>query len=86
MYYEMHLSTNVFGQYHVYFQIQYFFPCVTDPKFNDFPCFLYFNKFQVEVFIKFNDFFMILQQISISTRFQELWEPCLMNNPWGQFY
>ena len=35
----------------------------------------FFYKFQ-ELFMKFNDFSMILKQIWISMIFQEVWEPC----------
>ena len=43
-----------------------------------FPWFFHFYKFQA-LFIKFNDFSMILKQIWISMIFQELWEPWLSN-------
>ena len=51
-------------------------------EFNDFSMsnwfkiqwFFHFYKFQ-ELFMKFNDFSMILKQIWISMIFQELWEP-----------
>ena len=43
--------------------------------------FVHFYKFQ-ELFMKFNDFSMILKHIWISMIFQELWEPCIIMSKW----
>ena len=60
------------------FQNSMIFPWVTDPKFKDFSMiFFHFYKFQ-ELFMKCNDFSVILKQIWISMIFQELLEPWLL--------
>ena len=68
------LSTHVVSQNKVNFRIQWFFHEWLIQNSMIFPWFFHFYKFQ-ELFMKFNDFSMILKQIWISMIFQELWEP-----------
>ena len=64
------------------FQNSMNFPWVAGTKFNDFFHDVFrFNIFQ-KLFMKFNDFSMILKQIGISIIFQELWEPWLLSALW----
>ena len=71
------LLTHVVSQNYVIFRIQWFFQEQLIQNSMIFPWFFHFNKFQ-DLFIKFNDFSMILKQIWISMIFQELWEPCII--------
>ena len=63
------------SQNYIYFRIQWFFHEWLVQNSMIFPWFCHSYKFQ-ELFMKFNDFPMILKQIRISMIFQELWEPC----------
>ena len=62
------------SQNYIYFRIQWFFHEWLVQNSMIFPWFCHSYKFQ-ELFMKFNDFSMILKQIRISMIFQELWEP-----------
>ena len=66
---------HVIDQFCIRFKIQWFFHERVIEISTIFPWYFYFSKFQV-LFMKFNDFSMILKQSWVSLIFQELWEPC----------
>ena len=80
VYVNTYLITHVVSQNYIYFKIQWLFNEQLIKNSMIFPWFFHFYKFQ-ELFMKFNDFSMILKQIWISMIFQELWEPCICKIP-----